>query len=151
MLPSHRDTETVPVAETGATRLQLPAATTTAGTVAVVHPDLLSTLASGRTVTWRPVGNSMRPLICSRQEVTVAPCLAERLEIGDVVLARVAGHLYLHRVHALDRERGRVQIANNRGRVNGWTPYARVYGILVAVEGRPRPRTTSKRADRPST
>ena len=84
----------------------------------------------------------MVPLIRSRQLVTVAPVDPGAVEVGDIVLARVAGTVYLHLVSAVDA--GRVQISNNRGRVNGWTNHARVYGICVAVEGVPRPRTAGK-------
>jgi hypothetical protein len=52
------------------------------------------------------------------------------LEVGDIVLARVAGAVYLHLVSALAN--GRVQISNNRGRVNGWTGPDRVFGIAAA-------------------
>jgi hypothetical protein len=68
----------------------------------------------------------MVPLIRSRDLVTVAPVDPARLEVGDIVLARVAGTIYLHLVSALDRAKGRVQISNNRGRVNGWTSHDRV-------------------------
>ena len=98
-------------------------------------------VAAGQTVNFRPSGSSMVPLIASRQEVTVAPAAPTALEVGDIVLARVAGTVYLHLVSAVDAARGRVQISNNRGRVNGWTTHARVYGICVAVAGTPRPRT----------
>jgi hypothetical protein len=80
----------------------------------------------------------MVPLIRSRQPVVVAPVDPSKLEVGDVVLARVAGTVYLHLVSSLDPARKRVQISNNRGRVNGWTSYERVFGICVAVDGVPR-------------
>jgi hypothetical protein len=101
-------------------------------------------VAAGRTVTFRPTGSSMVPLIRSRQEVTVAPADPAALETGDIVLARVAGTTYLHLVSALDPTSRRIQISNNRGRVNGWTSYARVYGICTSVDGSPRPRTAGK-------
>jgi hypothetical protein len=104
-------------------------------------------VARGSTVEFRPTGSSMVPLIRSRQPVVVAPVDAVRVEPGDIVLARVSGTVYLHLVSALDRAAGRVQISNNRGRVNGWTTHARVYGICVAVDGRPRPRTAGKLRD----
>jgi hypothetical protein len=104
--------------------------------------SMAALVAAGRTVRFRPTGNSMVPLVRSRQEVTVAPVDPGALEVGDIVLARVAGATYLHLVSALDQ--GRVQISNNRGRVNGWTTAARVYGICVAVDGVPRPRTAGK-------
>jgi hypothetical protein len=66
------------------------------------------------------------------------------VEVGDIVLVRVAGTTYLHLVSAVNAEAGRVQISNNRGRVNGWTSFARVYGICIAVDGVPRPRTADK-------
>jgi hypothetical protein len=101
-------------------------------------------VAEGRVVEFRPSGSSMVPLIRSRQLVTVAPVDPARVEVGDIVLVRVAGTTYLHLVSAVDKRAGRVQISNNRGRVNGWTNYARVYGICTAVDGTPRPRTADK-------
>ena len=101
-------------------------------------------VAGGATVEFRPSGSSMVPLIRGRQAVVVAPVDPVKLEIGDIVLARVAGTVYLHLVSALDRPRQRVQISNNRGRVNGWTSHERVFGICVAVDGVPRPGAESK-------
>src|SRR5262245_21974712 len=101
-------------------------------------------VAEGRVVQFRPSGSSMVPLIRSRQLVTVAPVDPTKVEVGDIVLVRVAGTTYLHLVSAVNSDAGRVQISNNRGRVNGWTNYARVYGICTAVDGVPRPRTADK-------
>ena len=82
---------------------------------------------------FRPSGSSMVPLIRSRQLVTVAPVDPALVEPGDIVLARVAGSVYLHLVTAVDGKR--VQIGNNRGRINGWTSHARVFGLCVDVDG----------------
>ncbi|WP_436773249.1 S26 family signal peptidase [Yinghuangia sp. YIM S09857] len=113
--------------------------------------SMATRVAGGATVEFRPSGTSMVPLIRSRQLVSVAPVDPAKLEIGDIVLARVAGTTYLHLVSALDRTRGRVQISNNRGRVNGWTAAARVYGICVAVDGEQRASAAHKvRAERPT-
>jgi hypothetical protein len=101
-------------------------------------------VAAGETVQFRPTGGSMVPLIRSRDLVTVAPCDPAALEVGDIVLAKVAGSVYLHLVSAVDASRGRVQISNNRGRVNGWTSRDRVYGICVDVGGVARPRAEAK-------
>jgi Peptidase S24-like len=101
-------------------------------------------VAGGATVEFRPTGSSMVPLIKSRDLVTVAPVDPASLQVGDIVLARVAGTVYLHLVSALDPARRRVQISNNRGRVNGWTGYARIFGICVAVDGTPRPGARDK-------
>jgi hypothetical protein len=81
----------------------------------------------GRRVTFQAYGNSMRPLIKSNEIVTVRPLLVPP-ERGDVVLARVNGHWYLHLVSAT--RPGQVQISNNHGHVNGWTSLKNVVGIL---------------------
>jgi hypothetical protein len=101
-------------------------------------------VAAGATVEFRPTGASMVPLIRSRQRVTVAPADPARLEVGDIVLARVAGTTYLHLVSAVDAGTRRVQISNNRGRVNGWTSRDKVYGICTAVDGVARPHLAGK-------
>ncbi|MBC6456502.1 S26 family signal peptidase [Actinomadura sp. HBU206391] len=101
-------------------------------------------IADGDTVEFRPTGSSMVPLIGSRELVTVAPVDPTRIEVGDIVLARVAGSVYLHLVSALDPARRRVQISNNRGRINGWTGFDRVFGICLAVEGVDRPGALAK-------
>jgi hypothetical protein len=97
-------------------------------------------VAAGATVEFRPSGSSMVPLIRSRQSVTVAPVDATTVETGDIVLARVAGTAYLHLVSATDTSGSRVQISNNRGRVNGWTNHARIYGICGSRRRSPTPR-----------
>ncbi|NUP51346.1 MAG: S26 family signal peptidase [Catenulispora sp.] len=101
-------------------------------------------VAAGAQVRFRPAGSSMVPLIRSRQSVTVAPVDPTKLEVGDIVLARVAGTTYLHLVSAVDHANARVQISNNRGRVNGWTGHGRVFGICTAVEDVARPGAAAK-------
>jgi hypothetical protein len=101
-------------------------------------------VAAGETVEFRPTGNSMVPLIQNRQTVRVEPVDPSQVEVGDIVLVRVAGSTFLHLVSAVDHDRRRVQISNNRGRVNGWTSHARVYGICTAVDDVPRRRTQGK-------
>lgn len=79
------------------------------------------------TVTFRPVGNSMAPRIKSKQEVTVRKYTehSESIEVGDVVLCKVQGRVFLHLVTAINGDR--FQISNNRGYVNGWT--STIYGV----------------------
>ena len=93
---------------------------------------------------FRPSGSSMVPLIRSRQQVVVAPVDPSKLEVGDIVLARVAGTVYLHVVSSVDAARKRVQISNNRGRINGWTSHDRVFGICVTVDGVTRSEVAGK-------
>jgi hypothetical protein len=101
-------------------------------------------VSTGSEVDFRPSGSSMVPLIYSRQRVTVAPVHPAKVEVGDIVLARVAGTIYLHLVSAVDKANARIQISNNHGRINGWTNHSRIYGICVAVDGTPRLRIEGK-------
>ncbi len=86
----------------------------------------------------------MVPLIHSRDEVVVAPVDPNLVEVGDIVLTRVAGSVYIHLVKAIEPAKRRVQIGNNRGGVNGWTGFDRVYGIAVKVAGVDRPAALAK-------
>lgn len=72
----------------------------------------------------------MRPLVESGARVTLEPVTIQELEVGDVVLCRVAGNVFLHLVKA--KAGGRVQIGNNRGKINGWT--SAVYGRATLIE-----------------
>ena len=92
-------------------------------------------LARGEAVELRPTGDSMAPIIRSRQLVRLVPVDPSTVGRGDVVLAKVGGRYYLHKVSAVGGDR--VQIANNRGHVNGWTSRDRVYGIVATVDGGP--------------
>lgn len=81
----------------------------------------------GRRVKFQARGNSMTPLVRNGEIVTVRPLLVAP-ERGDIVLARVNGHWYLHLVTAV--RAGQVQIGNNQGHINGWTSLKNVVGIL---------------------
>src|SRR5262245_44121980 len=89
-------------------------------------------LKKGRTVSFRPRGNSMSPKIESGQLCTVEPVDVSELQPGDIVLCKVGGSEYLHLVKAVQGER--YQIGNNRGRINGWVGANAIYGRLVRVE-----------------
>lgn len=99
---------------------------------------LIERLAAGETVHgYRESGNSMTPIIVHRQPVDLAPVVDfDALRKGDIVFCRVQGSFYLHLVNATAE--GRVQIASNKGRVNGWAAPHSVYGIVVAIDGTPR-------------
>jgi len=69
----------------------------------------------------------MTPKIKDGASVTVGPVDPATVKRGDIVLVRVGRNTYLHLVSALQPDR--VQISNNHGRVNGWTPRSNIYGI----------------------
>lgn len=63
---------------------------------------LADRIGRGETVDFRPTGGSIAPLIHSRDRVRVAPADPALVEVGDIVLARVSGAVYLHLVSAVD-------------------------------------------------
>jgi hypothetical protein len=90
-------------------------------------------LQQGETVVIRPSGRSMTGLVNHKDRVTLAPCNPDDLKIGDIVLVRVKGNVFLHLVKAIDNHQ-RFQIGNNRGGINGWVGRHAIYGIAVKVE-----------------
>jgi len=70
----------------------------------------------------------MKPKVMSGAFVTLEP--RDTYGVGDIVLARVKGNIYLHLIKAV--QGGRYQIGNNRGGINGWT--RTIYGKAVKVE-----------------
>lgn len=92
----------------------------------------MAQLREGKTVSFRPRGNSMRGKIESGDLCTVAPVDVTTLEVGDIVLCKVNGREYLHLIKAIQGER--FQIGNNRGKMNGWVSANGIFGKLVRVE-----------------
>ena len=93
----------------------------------------ITKLQSGETVSFRPRGNSMAGKIASGQLCTVQPISdAMVLSVGDIVLCQVGGYEYLHLIKAIRGDR--YQIANNRGRINGWISGDRIFGKCVRIE-----------------
>jgi signal peptidase I len=90
-------------------------------------------LLDGRTVSFRPHGNSMTPLICSGDLVRVVPFdeTDPDPQVGDVVLCKVRGNQYLHLVTAIKGDQ--YQISNNKGYINGWCSRRQVYGRVIKV------------------
>ena len=93
-------------------------------------------LAAGKTVEFRPKGNSMSPKIESGQLVTVEPVEDyNEIEKDDIVFCRVKGNFYVHLVTAKQKKMGgiRFQIGNNKGRTNGWIFEDKVFGKVTKV------------------
>lgn len=86
-------------------------------------------LLNGETVHFRPKGNSMLPKIQSGQLITVSPDVSN-IKVGDIVFCKVNGNIYVHLVNAINGKR--YQIANNRGKINGWT--SNIYGKVIKIE-----------------
>jgi hypothetical protein len=93
-------------------------------------PSKIEALRNGETVISREPGNSMLPIIASRQAVKIEPCTWEDVTVGDIVYCRVHGHIYTHLVKAINPKRGCL-IGNNHGHNNGWTKT--IYGKITEI------------------
>jgi hypothetical protein len=96
----------------------------------------------------------MEPLIKSGQLCTCAPThgfTAAYVAVGDVVLCKVNGAEYLHKVlqkkehlkmHEIEEavksgtpnDKNDFLIGNNKGGTNGWIKGTKIYGKLIKVE-----------------
>lgn len=94
------------------------------------YPEIVQELSEGRSVTLRPKGNSMTPIIKSGQRIVLAPVDSQDVRVGDAVLAKVKGRYFIHKVTAIGDD-GRFQISNNHGHVNGWS--RQVYGRVTEI------------------
>jgi SOS-response transcriptional repressor LexA len=95
-------------------------------------------LKKGNCITIKPRGSSMKGKIDSGDLVMIEPIDEETLLcVGDIVLAKVSGKVYLHLVKAIrkNKKSTQFQIGNNRGHINGWTNRKSVYGIVVSING----------------
>jgi hypothetical protein len=91
----------------------------------------VESLQRKETVKFRPRGNSMAGKIESGQLVTVVPIGIQELSPGDIVLCKVNGVQYLHLIKAISGDR--VQIGNNKGRINGWTSRRNIFGVVREI------------------
>jgi hypothetical protein len=93
--------------------------------------QFITQLQRGQTVQLCPRGDSMRGKIESGQLSTIEPVDPASLAVGDIVLCKVRGRQYLHLIKAI--QQGRIQIGNNRGRINGWISANSVYGKCTRI------------------
>lgn len=91
-----------------------------------------SYLIAGETCKVTGIGNSMTPILKSRQAVICEPVTDETvLSKKDIVLCKVNGRFYLHLIHAIKGDT--FLIGNNHGHMNGWTPKRNVFGRVVEI------------------
>lgn len=90
----------------------------------------LERLQNGETFTTNEAGNSMVPLIRSKQNHILEPTTWEDVAVDDIVYCKVRGNFYTHLVKAKNEKKG-CQIGNNKGGINGWTK--QVYGKVIEI------------------
>ena len=91
-----------------------------------------SHLIAGETCKVIGIGNSMTPILKSRQAVICEPVTDETiLSKKDIVLCKVNGRCYLHLIHGIRDDS--FLIGNNHGHMNGWTNRRNVFGKVVEI------------------
>lgn len=99
----------------------------------VTKQAMVERLKNGETIyRYKEGGNSMVPLIYSRQAVDIRP-VDKEIEPQDIAFCRIGRRFFTHLVTAVDGNR--VQISNNHGHVNGWTHKRNIYGLVTVSEG----------------
>lgn len=78
-------------------------------------------------------GQSMTPIIKSGQSVICEPVTEEtKLSKNDIVLCKVNGTYYLHKISAI-KNGVRYQISNNHGHINGIITRKSIYGLVTKI------------------
>ena len=90
-------------------------------------------LKEGKTIErYKEVGNSMLPIIKSKQPVTLEPVTKDTsLNEGDIVFCKVKSNYYTHKISAI--KENQYQISNNRGFVNGWITRDKIFGKVIKI------------------
>ncbi len=91
-------------------------------------------LQAGKNVSFRPAGRSMAGLIDGGDTVYIESVskVTVPILVGDIVLCKVKGREYLHKVLAI--KGNQFQIGNARGRTNGWITINAIYGICTDIQ-----------------
>jgi len=68
----------------------------------------------------------------SKERTIRANQALDKVELGDIVVAKVGASTMLHLVKAIDVDRRLVEISGTSG-TSGWTPFDRVFGICTRI------------------
>ena len=95
-------------------------------------------LMNGEIIISKEPGNSMEPILHSREPVILVPIqlLKEPIKKGDIVFSKIHGTCYTHKVYGVSEKDGFL-IGNNSGYMNGWTRevYAKAFLIPRTEQG----------------
>ena len=90
-------------------------------------------LSRGEVIISREPGNSMTPIIKSREPFILEPVEDwSGFRKGDIAYVKIHGKYYTHLVHGVDSEKG-LLIGNNHGHIQGWTK--KVYAKTHLIPG----------------
>lgn len=96
----------------------------------------IKSLRDGKKAQIKPRGNSMRGRVSSGDIVQLEPCSEDSLFVGDIVLVKVKGNIYLHLIKSIKQEKNKTkyQIGNNVGGINGWVSFSAIFGKATKIE-----------------
>lgn len=94
-------------------------------------PNVIKRINAGEEVVLHPKGNSMRPRIKSGERIVLSSVDAKKLELNDIVLAKVKGRYYLHLISKIEGDK--IEISNNHGWCNGTTSRDKIYAIVSEI------------------
>jgi hypothetical protein len=99
------------------------------------YEAVIEQLRRGERVVHREGGNSMTPIIRSREPVLLAWCEPADLKKGDIVFCKVRGNFYTHKILGVKTAKGErlFQIGNNHGHVNGCVGADKIFGRVLDV------------------
>lgn len=88
-------------------------------------------LREGHTCKVVGFGQSMVPILKSGQPVICVPVDSQtELNKNDIVMCKVNGHYYLHKIVAI-RPGDRFVIGNNHGHINGTIGRNNIFGLVI--------------------
>lgn len=94
-------------------------------------------LRDGETCKVIGIGNSMTPILKSRQSVICVPVTEEtELKKRDIVMCKVNGHFYLHLIWSVKRGKNNCEqylIGNNHNHANGIIGRQHIFGKVVQI------------------
>ena len=91
-------------------------------------------LEKGECLISREPGNSMTPILKSREPVILEPMTDwNQFKTGDIAYVKIHGNYYTHLVHGVDESKG-LLIGNNHGYVQGWTKKVFAKAHLIPSE-----------------
>lgn len=92
----------------------------------------IKALQSGEIIISKEAGNSMLPILKSKEPVVLVPVtdFIAQLKPGDIAFAKIHGCCYTHKVYGVNPDKG-ILIGNNSGHMNGWTK--NIYGKAYLI------------------
>jgi len=114
------------------------------GVLSLPGPALIELLravtATGKPFRFRARGRSMSPFIREGDVITIAPCSATSVKLGQVVafVNPSTGMLTVHRVVGIRRDACLMQ-GDNEGYPDGWVPRTCILGQVTRLERNGRP------------